>query len=266
MTINDHGFLGKDFENYKKEIIQKWDELFNFYKEINHFLYKLRSNLRPSQSDMQKIAIVTLFNKALETFQSIYILCSYGLINDAESLNRVLFETVVKILYCSKGEDSYKNYIATDLHNRIKSITIMKNNPKAYSKEIFKENILNSKKSELETMLKELGEPPPITINVMARKTGMGDIYDSFYHVASETVHTSLRVLEDYIAIGEKENIKVMWGPRIEGVDIQLFAGIEFMLFSCQGLSEIFGKPQGGEINSLNEKKEGINIKYRERR
>lgn len=265
MTINDHGFLGKDIENYKKEIVQKWDELFNFYKEINQFLNKLRPNLRPSKSDKQKVAIVTLFNRAIETFQSIYILCSHGLINDAESLNRVLFEAVVSLLYCAEGEDSYKRYIATGLRNKIKSINIIKNNPRAYSKEVFKENLLNSKKSELETILKELGEPPPISIDVMARKTGMGDIYDSFFVVASETIHTSLRVLEDYIVFDEKENIKVMWGPRIEGIDVQLFTAIEFMLSACKGLSEIFGKPQGEEINSLNEKKEGINKKYRER-
>ncbi len=98
----------------------------------------------------------------------------------------------------------------------------------------------------------------------MARKTGMGDMYDSFYQVASETVHTSPRTLEDYIAIDEKENIKVMWGPRIERIDVQLIAAIDFMLRACQCLSEIFGKPQKEEINSLNRQKESIYLKYKE--
>jgi len=266
MTINDYGFLGKEIEIFRAKILQEYNELLNFYKETNHFLQKLKFNLRPKESEDQNIAIVTLFNRALETFQSIYILSSYGLINDAEILNRILYETLLKILYCSKGENNYRRYIATDIRNGIKSIKIIKNNLRVYPKEIYKEDELDLKKSELEAMLKEIGNPPEITIKQMAKETGMEDMHDSFYQVACQTVHTSPRILGDYIAIDREERIKLMWGPRIERIDVQLFAAIEFMLRSCQCLSEIFGKPQEEEIISINKQKESIYLEYKKRK
>ena len=265
MAINDHGFLGKDIEIFKKEIYEKYNELFEFYREVNHFLQILKFKLQAIESEDRKIAIITQFVKALETFQSVYIVCSYGLTIDAEVLNRALYETTVKISYCSKGEDNHKRYLATELRNRIKSINIIKNNPKVYARDIFRIDELDSRKSLFEEMLNELGNPAPINVGGMAKKGGLGDMYDSFYQVASETVHTAPRSLEDYIAIDEGRKIKVLWGPRSEKIDIQLFAAIEFMLFSSQCLSEIFGEPRKEEIIFLNRRKESIYFKYKER-
>jgi len=266
MSMNDHGFLGKDIDTFRGKIYEEYQGLFEFFKELNHFLQKLKFNLVPSDSEDQQVAIITLYVKALETFQSVYILCSYGLPSDAEVLNRALYETTVKISYCSKGEDNYRRYLATDIRIRIKSINIIKHNPKVYSKEASRVEELDSQKTSFEAMLKEIGNPEKITIEGMAKKSGLGDMYDSFYHVASETVHTSPRSLEDYILIDKDGKTVIVWGPRDKRIGIQLTAAIEFMLFSCQCLSEVFGQPKTEDIVAFNKKKEGIWIKSKERR
>ena len=266
MPINEYGFLGKEIEIVRAEISEKYDELQNYYKEINHFFQTLKFNLTPKESDYREIYIVSLFNRALEIFQSIYILCSYGLIVDAEILNRSLYENIVKILYSSKGEDNLNKCISTDMRNSIKSIKIIKSNPKAFPKEIYGEDELDSKKVEFETLLKEIGNPKKVTIKQMAYDTGMVDMHDSFYGVASQSVHTSTGVLADYIAYNEMGNMVMMWGPRIKKIDVQLFASIELMLCSCECLREMFGIPEKEKIMFLNKQKEDIYFKCEERR
>lgn len=263
MPIDSFGFLGKDIEIVKKEIFEKHSELLIFYKEFNHFLHKLKFNLKVNPHDAQKVALAALFIKALETFQSVYILDSYGLTVDAGNLNRVLFETMVKILYCGKGEPHLKRYLAMHLHKIISLINSAKKNPTEFPEDLFKKGSLDARKSEIQTMLGEEGDPRPISIEAMAREVGLINLYHSYYRDVSDYVHANPKSIEGYVILDEAGEIKAFkWGPRIEDVVIHLLVGIEFMLMICLCLSKIIGEPKEEEIGTLNKKKESLRIKY----
>jgi len=42
MSINEHGFLGKDIKRYEYCLEKKYKEVFDFYKEFNYFLHKVK--------------------------------------------------------------------------------------------------------------------------------------------------------------------------------------------------------------------------------
>lgn len=132
MPIDKVGFLGEEIKTYRQEIFNKYGDRFNYYKKLNRFLNELKFKLTPQKDDVQRMVIVTLFIKALETFQSVYILTSYGLTADGEILNRALFETIAAMLYVSKSEDNLKRYLAKDLYEKLKLINIFKKNPEQY--------------------------------------------------------------------------------------------------------------------------------------
>jgi hypothetical protein len=256
MSINDHGFLGHEIEDYKAHIQKTFGEHLDYYTRLNVFLNKLKFALRPKQDDVRRITIVTLFVKGLETFQSIYILSSHGLTIDAEVLNRALFEAVGTILYCSASDENCKRYHAQDLHNKLKLINIVRQDPKRYlfgkpSEELDKVAL------QWKQMLAELGNPKPITIEGMIRQTAVRDLYDPFYRLASRSVHTSPHSLQKYI-LEKHGKVRVVWGPRDEGIEVQLVAAVEFMLIACECLSEVFGVPKQEETGAFNQEKARI--------
>jgi hypothetical protein len=263
VSIDYFGFLDEDIEIVKKEIFEKYSELLIFYKEFNHFLHKLKFNLKVNPDDTQKVALVALFIKALETFQSAYILGSYGLTVDAGNLNRVLFETMIKILYCGKGEFHLKRYLAGHLHKIISLVNSAQKNPTEFPEELFKRGSLDARKSEIQEMLDKEGNPKPISIEAMAREVGVINLYHLYYRNVSDYVHANPKSIEGYVILDENGEIKAFkWGPRVEDVVIRLLEAIEFMLMICLCLSKVIGEPEEEELDALNKKKEILRVKH----
>jgi hypothetical protein len=261
MGIDEHGFLGEEIKSIKLDISRKYEKHFSFVRKFNKFLNDLKFKLTPSSEDSQKVAIAVLFTKGLETFQAVCILCLDGLTIDAQTLNRSLFEIMIIMKFCSKGEDEYKKYLAKDALNRIKWINSALTHPEEFPQEFFKqEKSLDEMKREYEAILKELGNQDSkkeISIGTMAREVGLADWYHVFYRVVCEDVHSNPRSLEKYISLDERGRIKVLWGPRINEIDVQLVAATEFMLIICKCLSDVFGEPKKEDIKNFSiEKKE----------
>lgn len=256
MAIDNFGFLGKEIELHKKQIAEKYADLLIIYRELNHILHKSKFNLKIDVNDAQKFAIVGLFIKAHETFQSIYILATQGLTADAENLNRILFEATVNLLYCSKGDTYFKRYMARDLNKLIMWIDNALKKPEEQPEELFRRGSLEGRKGEYQAMLKKIKEEMKSgyipSIKEMAKELGMVKSYHTFYRVASDNVHTSPGSLDEYFILDEKKDIKgFKWGPRIEDVEIQLFTALNFMFHISRCLSVIFGEPQEKDLNIL---------------
>ncbi|MBA7589033.1 hypothetical protein ES708_31106 [subsurface metagenome] len=138
MSIDYYGYLGKDIEKYKEKYFKNYKEIFILYKEINYFLQKTKFKLRVKDNNIQDVTIVPLLIKSLETFQAIYVLLKNCIFNDAESLTRILFEGMINLGYCAKGENECKQYNAKDIKNKIKIINAAKDHPEESPEELFR--------------------------------------------------------------------------------------------------------------------------------
>ena len=154
MSINEHGFLGKDIKHYENSLEKKYKEVFNFYEEFNYFLHKVKFGIELKNDDFQGGTIIGIFCKSLTTFQSIYVLFRHYFCNNAENLCRILFEETTNIGYCSLGKDETRRYLSLQAINRLHLINIV--NQKANRKYLidncekmfFKKNrIMNGKVS-----------------------------------------------------------------------------------------------------------------------
>ena len=163
MSINEHGFLGKDIKQYETKLETQYKDVFNFCEEFNHFLHKAQFDIKLNTDDFQGGTIIGIFCKSLTTFQSIYILFKHYLCNNAENLCRILFEEMVNIGYCSLGKDEAKRYLSLDIINKLRVINKVneETNRKYFIenyKEIFFEKKSYSKwKNELLNSLHGLG-------------------------------------------------------------------------------------------------------------
>ena len=258
--IDEEGFLGTEIEVYKKRIHKKYQDLFNYYRDFNRFLNKLKIRIEPKQSDGRGKTIALLFTKASETFQAIYILCVNGLLADAEILNRALYESTINLLYCSINEECHKNYAATLLAKTIESVNYTIEKPEEFPKGFLGE--AKAALPNLRKMLEDFGKKEnwkPPSIYKKAKDTGIVDLYQTFYHLVSETAHSNAGSLERYIYLDEENTFKmILWGPRDKEIDIQLMTAIELMEYLCQGLQQYFGQPKEEEMVRFNKRKEAI--------
>jgi hypothetical protein len=265
MPIDYYGYLGKDIEKYKEEYFKNYKEIFILYEEINHFLQKAKFKLRVKDNNVQDISIVPLFIKSLETFQAIYILLRSYIFNDALNLTRILFEEMINLGYCAKGENECKQYIAKEIKNKIKMINVAKQYPAEFPEELFQRQPLGDRKKELEKMLQEIGKPKNVSIEHMARELNLGKLYQVYYRIVSNEVHSNPESLYKYCKIGEDGYIKEFsFGPKIEENKISvIFTSIEIMLIICKFLSDYFSIPEKEDYLKFNERKKELDKKYK---
>jgi len=263
MPIDYYGFLGKDIEAFKNKLFAKYKEVFQFFEEFNHFLQEMKFQLNVKDYDEWKITIVALFIKSLETFQSIYILVKHCLSVDAESLTRNLFEEMVRIGYCCKGEREWRRYMSLHLHNIIKLVNAAENNPKEFPEELFRRKPLVERRKEVEAMLKAEGNPEYISVEEMARETGIIKVYHSYYRTVCSYVHSNPKALEKYAIVGKNGRIeKFFWGPQIKSIIQNVFTAVEFMLEICNFLLGAFTIPRQEDIADIISTKDNLAKKY----
>ena len=265
MSIDYYGYLGEDIKKYKEEYFKNYKEIFILYEEINHFLQKVKIKLRVKDNNMQGIFIVPLFIKSLETFQAIYILLRSYIFNDAVNLTRILFEGMISLGYCAKGENECKQYIAKEIKNKIKMINAAEQHPEEFPEELFQRQPLSDRKKELEEMLKEIGRPKSVTTEQMARELNLGRLYQVYYRTVSNEVHSNPESLYKYCKIGKDGHIKEFYfGPKIEENKVSVvFTSIEIMLIICKFLSDYFSIPEKEDYLKFNERKKELAEKYK---
>ena len=282
MDIDEYGFLGRDIKQYENILIKKYKEVFDFCEELNHFLQKVKFEIKLKNDDFQGGSIIGIFTKSLTTFQAIYILFKHYFCNDAENLCRILFEEMVNIGYCSLGKDETRRYLSLQAINKLKRINIVnqKENKKYFTEDdkekFFKEKSYDERKNELISYLHSLdvkeifdkeGDPVAINLEERIKKVNSKSImhyYLTFYRIVSAGIHSSPDILERYVIFDENRLMKELrWGPLAENCEIYpIFAAIHFMILSLEYIHNYFGHPKKEDISEFWERTQKLGYKY----
>lgn len=266
--INNSGFLGNDVEKFKDTILTKYNDILSLSREFNGYIHSFRDKVKVGNQEIEKIAVVTLFIKAVETYQAIYVLLVRGITNDAETLCRVLYETMVKIAYCCKNNDCFRRYLCGHYHQTLKLINSAIDHPDEFGKEMGDENRLSTRKGELCDELKEMGGYPPVSTEEMARQLSNREntfyyirLYQGFFRLTSDEVHSAPKSLEKYIGKDKNQEIRTfLWGPR-ENISL-IFTSVEFMLSIIKILAQFFDIDIAKDWNSFNSRYSELFKKY----
>jgi hypothetical protein len=180
------GYLGNDLKEYKDEVQSKYKGLFQFYRDLIIFLNRLRLDISLNDDDYQGIIIITIFSKLLETFQSMFILFTNCLLSPATCLSRVLFEEIVTILYCSKGEREFYRFIAKELYKKKKLTNVIIEHPEIFPKELTDKERIKKNSEFIDKKLKEYGNPKEIkSIYEIVEEVDLKFYYETFYRFTS---------------------------------------------------------------------------------
>ena len=278
MSIKENDYLSKVYKPYRQNLYSRYGETFEWFKEFNLFLHKELTNIPLKNNDSQGKAIVALFVKSLSTFQAIFNLFRNYYCNDAKNLTRVLFEEMVNIGYCSKGEDEFKRFGSLEIINLIEKIEFVH---KHYGKKIreifFKEKSYEELKKEqydklhnlsIEGLFNKKNRPIPITIRKRVERLESSEImdyYKTYYRLASIEVHSTPGSLGKYFKFNNKGNlIEIIWGPKAEECSIAeiIFVSINFMHIICNYLYDYFRVPKEEKVDNFIKKSDVLHNKY----
>lgn len=250
MPLDEYGFLGNEIEGIKAEILALNSDYFNYLFKLNEFLQKIKFLFKVNDQDIQKVMVTVLFIKSIETMQSIYILCSYGLKNDADILLRALFESVVAIKYCLIDEAKAKQYLAKDSFEREKRLNALINSKSLSSRIKVSDEEKTRILSDIKDELKYLGNPRNISIEDMCRAVGEHDLYNTFYRTTSDVSHSGPRMFSKFFSV-ENDSPKFVWGPSDKDMKMSLISSAELIMKVVPQIIDLLCPEEHDKANDL---------------
>jgi hypothetical protein len=210
----------------------------------------------PPNEKQYKIITLFFFIKSWRTFQSIRLLCSKKLSEDADILLRSLFEVVVNLKYISMDwQKRIELFIGYDYVQRQKLLDKLKTlgDPLAdkilqSSPEVVREvlNVYSKLRDDYPNMLRWSNK----SIEAMAKDVGLEKHY-IIYRVLSDHVHPSPRATLKYFSQGPA-GIVVGPSPSDDDIARHLHTTCVYFLIICDHANELFALGFDGRIKEIN--------------
>ena len=258
MPFDDNGFLGDQVLELSRGIVEKHQAYFDICYEINRLVEKTKLEFLPNKHNRQEVISACLYIKFIEGVQAAIILVKLGLDADAQIILRSSFETLIHLVLCTQDEDASHTFLIRDHVNRLKTLKkARKRNDKdgvwADLKTFAEPEVIE----ELEEEIKISGFDPDEfyrenSIKKLANKAKLNQLYDSFYTVVSDYVHTNPRALERYVAIDSEGNIDhLIHMPRDDHAQMNLSAAAEFSLVALSAMCKLFDVDKNSELEIM---------------
>jgi len=228
MSFEETGFIGSSIEPWIKKIHQAHAALFNVADETNKLCQGSLHDITAHNKDPQELVIACLYIRVLSNYQSVYIHCERGMMPEARTILRTIFEAIFILGAVIKDTKLAIVYIKEHDRGRYGFIQKLK---KLRSKP---DNYDHAKLMELEKGLEEeIKQIEKLTTEEWSKRAGLHDIYLGPYAVLSGTVHVKISDLEQYTIVDEKGEIRdFKCGPDDTGIDITFKSAIEAILLA----------------------------------
>lgn len=209
--IETDGFLSEESENGKSQIIEKYEDAFNFAGNLNRFCMTFLNRLNIDWKNNFRLIVNALILRVVENFQAIYLMLERGMLVPSKVLTRANLETLFILAGLQKEPELLQSYLDQhdEAHKRSLKAALQFQNEqlKASVKRITVEKLYIKKKAELKN--RELNVLKP---KQWAKAAGLEDFYNLYYTMYSNAIHSNLSALEDHVD-DKPEQIDISYGP-----------------------------------------------------
>jgi len=235
-----HGFIGQEIVAWIEANKQAHRELFEEAKKLNADCYRVLGEVRIDNGSLRQTVISCLFPRCMELFQATYILAAHGMAPSANITLRSLMETMFVLCATAKDDDALHTYVLNDELERRR----IANKMLSVKGDAFADvplTAIREIKGELEKDIEAL-KIEKYSTERFAQKAGLHDWYLTAYGVTSRAVHATIRDMEQYLVIDEKDDIKaIRFVPTGKEAAIALSVACASMVRSLQQFLLVFG-------------------------
>ena len=251
MSFDDHGFLSEEIVQFQQQIRERYPQHFDLIHRINSFCHQGKNRLSIRNRDGQQVLAVCLLIKLLDDIQGAVLLVERGLASPCRSLLRVGIEALFILANICQYDDFYKSFIYGSEIDRLKLVRAIRENPapvfddvRPYATLELIERLANEIK-EAETTKEAAAQ--------LADHVGLKYLYDGFYRLLSQDVHSSPRVLEKYVVMNDAGVLEeIEWGPVTHDLKLELDTAPAIMLIGFGAVNRLFDLKLDAEIQSFN--------------
>lgn len=259
--LEENGFLDSEIQLTISDLREKYSDWFNLSVEINKYCHELMYKIDANSRNMEEVLVSTLYLRSMEIYQGAIILAERGLIAPSKMLTRCIFDSTFPLCAISNDNDGkyYLEYIQTELLNR-KRFT--KKYKKLSNAKVENYPELDEIEKQLSKEIKE-GKIKERKTIYWAEKSGLLDWYHTAYSTLSNTVHSSVRDLEQYFNLDDEGEIKEFnWGPKEEGIEELLMTLNQGMITSMLAMVTFFNQKKIDSVNEFQNKLNEITQQY----
>lgn len=236
-SFKNSGYLS-DMESWCSRIRVNHPLWFALVQEISSTGMNILQDARPSKTDNQQLLAVLLHARALQSFQACLLLAERGLISDARTLSRCVWEDAFCIgALCEKQQEYLGKFETKHQKHRHGVANAFLN----------KDNLRNGLSVEsIEKLQKVVDETKDAKDSwkwdQVAHDAGMGALYDTHYrNLSSDAAHPTLESLTRHVETDIEGNITQMsWLPNETDLDDTLAVACAAYLCAAARTAELF--------------------------
>ena len=235
-----HGFIGQEIVAWTEANKQAQRELFEEAKKLNADCYRVLAEVKIGNGSLRQTVISCLFPRCMELFQATYILAAHGMSPSANIMLRSLMETMFVLCATAKDDGALHAYVLNDELERRRIANKMLSEKGGTFVDV-PLTAIREIKSELEKEIEAL-KIEKYSVERFAEKAGLHDWYLTAYAVTSRAVHATIRDMEQYLVIDEKNDIKaIRFVPTGKEAATPLSVACASMVHSLQQFLLVFG-------------------------
>lgn len=237
--IDSDGFLTTRSDELEAEIYALHHDLFTGARQINHDCHELLFSSSIRNRDVHAIIVATLFMRAMEHYQAVFILLGRGLIASARVSLRALVETIFKTRAISIDHDALRIFITEGLVYRERLIKKIRSST-YFNLEEISEIIPDEMVKDLKQNIQSIGAKARTTGD-WSKLAGMHDWYTTNYTLLSKAVHTEVDELEAYLDLGESGEIEQFhYAPSMEEIPLLILTAAHCLLIGASAFDKTF--------------------------
>ncbi len=248
------GFVSESAKSFLTLIKDRFGKLYYEVLVVNEYCQQLQYKLNIQKENSDQIVAAVLYARTLSTYQALILASKRGMAQQVKMLLRCMFESLFPLVAIAENKGYSIDLITAEEVERLKSV----NKLIRYKERIGeKDKVYNDSKkfaAEIKKIIEEKGIKK-IGIADAAEKAGLIDWYDTAYSILSNTIHASMRSLEEHLHIGSDGNLEALKNePELECFDQLYTTAIESMLYAVKAIEKIFNREEDIFVESTSKR------------
>lgn len=247
--IEIDGFLSEEAATARIQIIAKYDDFFEYARELNRYCMEFMAGLKIDWKDNYKLIINALFMRVLETYQGGFLLSELGMMPESKILVRSMLEMVFNIVALQKKPGLLEHYFN---QHKVSHFRALKATLEFKSKPL-KDAVKNHKLEQLylaKKIERKGKEFPTLSPKEWATEAELTDLYNVYYTDYSDSIHSNPSALDDHID-NKPDEINLAFGPSDKDLYDVLKCGCYVLIYATNSTALSHGKDISKDLDDF---------------
>lgn len=250
---DENGFLSGRIESWVKEHQESHRDILDRAHELNRDCHRFLAGRSRDLGDQKQGVSCVLFARIVELYQAIIVVAKRGMTAPTRILWRSFIEASIHFFAIQKDPDYLDKYFDQFHIQRLKLVNKLLHSTSDELSTV-RDAINDELVKEIEHLINE-NDAQRITIEEVARRAEVHDIYISVYDDLSRAVHTSVSDLDSHVRLNNTtEEIEgLIYGPSPKETAVAICLSGLMLVIALGDVSSLFGEDVKDLCNSHKE-------------